>query len=110
MGSIKVNRKTAERLISDGYTIKVIPCKVRLRNLWFESARISLKKLNELGTDFEKFINEYSYYNCNNELGKHPSYYLDVNFSLAGSIGNSCLGYKQAIKLYNELKTEHENF
>ena len=107
MGSIKVNRKTAERLINEGYTIKLIPCKVRLENLWIEPSYVTLEKLNEWDTNFEKFVNAYSYYNCNSELGNHLAYYLNVEFSLAGSVGSSCLGYKQAIKLYNELKNRY---
>lgn len=110
MGSIKVNKKTAERLIKEGYTIKLIPCNVHLKNLWFLPAYVTQLKLNNWGLDFEKFVNEYQFYNCNKELGKHPAYYLDVAFSFGGSCDNRCLGYKQAIKLYNELKTEHDSF
>lgn len=59
MGSIKINKKAAEKLIKEGYTVKLLPCNIRLASLWFEPSRCNTEMLNDYGTTFEKFSNEY---------------------------------------------------
>ena len=110
MGSIKVTRDAARKLVRDGYTIKLIPSRIRLKNLWMEPAFMSKDILEKNDSDFEKFVNEYSYYNCNNaEVGYYPAFYIHVDFTLAGYT-DSALGYRQALKKYTELEKEHEDF
>lgn len=110
MGSIQVNKTTARKLIEDGYTIKLVPCNIRLKNLWFEPYYVSDKTLKESDRTFDQMVNEYEYYNCNNpEMGRYPHYYLHLDFSLDGHLG-SCLSYKHALLLYNQIKERASTF
>ena len=105
---IQVNKRTAEKLINNGYAIRMIPCKLRLSQIWFEPAVVTFDKLAEWNTDFTKFVNEYTYYNCNNEVGKHPSYFLYGNFSMGGEYGIH--SYEDALKIYKMYENEAKRF
>lgn len=106
---IKVNRKTAEMLVTEGYRVRVLPCKVRLKNLWFQPAEIDAIKLLEWDTTFTKFVNEYTYYNCGVELGNYPSFYLYGDFTMGGA-WDKCYGYEEALAMYQLLKQEAKAF
>lgn len=105
---IQVNKRTAEKLINNGYTIRMIPCKLRLRNIWFEPAEINFEKLAEWDTNFTKFVNEYIYYNCNNETGTRPSYFLYASFTMCVEYGIH--GYEDALRIYRMYENETKRF
>ena len=107
MGSIKVNKITAQKLINAGYTIKMLPCKMRFGSLWFEPAYIDKNKLDKWDITFEQFINEYTFYNCNAEQGKYPHYYLSMDFTLDNYTAG-CYTYNEAIATYKavEMRTK----
>lgn len=106
---IQVNKRTAEKLINKGYTIRMIPCKLRLGNIWFAPAEIDAMKLADWGINFTMFVNEYIYYNCNNnEVGRHPHYFLYGDFTMGGEQGIH--GYKDAVRIYEEAKAEAKRF
>lgn len=70
----RVVKKTAYNNFNTGKTILVIPVNVRFNNMWIQPTSICKKSINET---FDSFINHYSYYNCNNELGNYPKYYIE---------------------------------
>ena len=73
----KINKRVAKKLIDKGYTVHVVACKVRpYNNMWIAPAEINKTKLSEYGVTFDQFINEFTFYNCNSELGYYPGYYL----------------------------------
>ena len=110
MGSIRVNKAAARRLIDEGYTIKLIPCNIRLKNLYFEPMYVTKEKLDEGHLTFNQLVNEYEYYNCNTrEMGYYSAYYLYMDFTLWGH-DESPLTYSRAIELYKENKKEAEDF
>lgn len=61
----KENKKT--------WRIYAIPCKANINSLWvefFEKECVGVE-------DFEKWVNEVMYYNCNNEMGRYLHYYIE---------------------------------
>ena len=70
----KVTKATVKKLIKDNGSIEVslIPCKSNLNSIWISPIKINISSLEEL----ERTVNEYSYYNCNNEVGNYPHYYI----------------------------------
>lgn len=72
-GYTRVSKRKARRLFMEGVEILVLPCKVNPANVWEMTARMSNSSIE----DFEKWLNEYSYYSCNyNELGRYPAFYI----------------------------------
>ena len=69
----KVNKTRARNLYNKGVMITLIPCKVRTLTGIVQPAHIR----KQPGTDFDTILNEYEYYNCNNELGKYAHFYVD---------------------------------
>jgi len=72
----KINKSRARKLYNKGIKIHVVACKVRpINNPWIQP--FELIKGSD-GSDFDKHINEFEYYNCSyNELGYYAAYYID---------------------------------
>ena len=69
---IRVYQNKAKRLFNEGQNIYLIPSNCSpLCNTWIETTIIN----NSMG-NFEKIINEYSYYNCNSEMGNKIHFYI----------------------------------
>lgn len=73
----RVNKTKAKKLYNEGYNILVMPCNYgQLNNLWTIDVEIN----NRSNKDFNNVINEFIYYNCNNEVGKYPNFYINEKF------------------------------
>ena len=71
----RVSKVTAKKLFNNGVTIGILPCKVRPLNPWIDI----VFRDNENNFSFDKWVNAYSFYNCNySELGKYPAFYVEV--------------------------------
>ena len=71
----KIDKKKARSLYNAGYTIYLVPCKVRPddQGPWIRPYSISKKE----GESFDDHVNAYEYYNCNfNELGYYAAFYI----------------------------------
>ena len=58
------------------FEIYVLPCKVRINNIWMSPYKI-------VANSYDKFQDEcskYMYYNCNSELGEHLNYYITETY------------------------------
>lgn len=68
----RVCKKSARR-IHETESILVTACKTNVNSPW---AHFSELKVDE---DFDMFVDEFSYYNCNTERGKYPAFYVSMN-------------------------------
>ena len=72
MEFVKINKTQARKLHSEGRRIFCLPNKVNPHSMWMSPAEISVDR------DFDKFCNEYQYYNCGTtELGKSIAFYKE---------------------------------
>lgn len=67
----KINKATAEKMYASGKTIRLCASKINPCNIWGFYADID----NSSGRTFNQIVNEFSYYNCNDETGKRVCYY-----------------------------------
>ena len=72
----RISKKQARKLFDDGRTIIVVPCKCRLFTGWNLECIIDGYNVEEPDRTFDKIINMFIYYNCNNELGYYPAFYI----------------------------------
>lgn len=69
----RVDKRVARRLYNLGSKIYLLPCNCRLGSYWFGSGC----PIDILGhRSFEAQVNEFEYYNCDNERGRYASYYI----------------------------------
>lgn len=62
----RINKTKARNLFESGVQLYIAPNNGRI-----------LHKFDKKGCDgFDKFVNEYIYYNCCTELGKYPAFYI----------------------------------
>ena len=79
--------RTAKKLFNQGFLIRVVPNKINPNNIWGLYADIkkldcnSIQEMDDIRycNDFNFIINNFKYYNCNNETGLYCSFYLLEN-------------------------------
>jgi hypothetical protein len=68
---IRVSKPKARTLYEKGLEVHIVPCNFSPDNYYMPASPIP-KDL-----DFDKFIRDYSIYNCvNRETGKYPAFYV----------------------------------
>ena len=72
----RINKTKARNLFNQGIDIMIVPCNVApdYSNMWIQPYMIN----NQAGFSFDQLINNFEYYNCNdNETGLYTAYYID---------------------------------
>lgn len=72
---IRVNKKVARQMYNNGKQIWLIPDMMRLNNAWQSPCPISTKD-NGGDREFDIRVNEFRYYNCDNERGRGVKYFV----------------------------------
>lgn len=68
----QINKTVARKLYNEGKTFWMTACNMRPEcGILINSAH------REYDEDFNKLVNAFVYYNCNNETGRYPRYYID---------------------------------
>lgn len=70
----RTNKATAKKLFMDGEEVILVPSMCGPLSMF--AIRIKKQPYQTL-LDFERLINEFSYYNCNNETGRRVHYYTN---------------------------------
>ena len=78
---------TAKKLFEAGAKIRIVPNKINPNNIWglcadikkLESSSIQVMDDVRYCNDFNFIVNNFSYYNCNNETGLYLHFYLLEN-------------------------------
>lgn len=70
----KVTLATVKKMIRENkkFQLKLVPNKTNPYNCWGIGHTVNI----ECGTEIEKVVNSFIYYNCNNELGMGVHYYI----------------------------------
>lgn len=70
----RISKAKARKLYNAGTSIMVVPHKVNPENNWGIGVITDIEYWDH--PSFEKFLNEFVWYNCQyEELGKYPAYY-----------------------------------
>ncbi len=73
----RITKVAARKLFNSGEKIYICACNLRPGSPWFPEIQVD----NSICRDFEKVVNDFTFYNCiNNETGKYPSYYRACYF------------------------------
>ena len=73
----QINVRTAKKLFENGKELYLIPSNMVFDSLWYHP--MSVKKETAHTENFDHIINEFSYYNCDNERGKYIQYFVRVS-------------------------------
>lgn len=70
----RIRKPTARKLFAEGKSFWIVPCNLRPEF----GLLINGDTLHSASwEDFEKFLNCFIYYNCNNDSGRYPAFYTD---------------------------------
>jgi len=81
----QVQKRTAEKLFKEGKTIYLLPCKVCHVGTWVHFIDVNISRYDSYDlqrfTDnghcpFQQTIADFTWYNCNSDLGLHASFYI----------------------------------
>lgn len=73
-GYDRISKTAAKRRFTEGKETYVVPCKVRIGGPWYNEAPRIMR--HDYGDTFDSWINAFTAYNCNYELGYYPAYYV----------------------------------
>jgi hypothetical protein len=71
----RINKRVARLVYERGGRLWVVPHKVNPTHPIF-GAGLGICKDDLPETGFDAFINGFTYYNCTNELGRYPAFYV----------------------------------
>jgi hypothetical protein len=71
-GYKRITKRNAERLYGLGQPVLFCPVKLIPGGVWGNGCIITKKE----GTTFEKQLNAFEFYNCNNETGNYTAFYI----------------------------------
>lgn len=69
----KIDKRAARKLYDNNQPVFIIPCKCSPGAMWLTG----FEMVKEDQT-FDQFVNAFTYYNCNYELGYYPAFYKEV--------------------------------
>lgn len=69
----RVSKIKARRLFDENKAIYLIPAKCRFTTTGFV---VPIKICNDGDRSFDSIVNEFEYYNCNQELGGYAAFYV----------------------------------
>lgn len=69
---VKVDKRKARKLFYKGATVYLWACKANIFSPW-----CSYCYANNAEVDFDIFVNEFEYYNCNYEMGYYAKYFVE---------------------------------
>jgi len=73
----KINKRQARKAFNEGKEIILVPCKVNPTNdIWGISYTTQKDNQDVKGVSFDKIVDLFEMYNCNNELGNYTAYYI----------------------------------
>lgn len=72
----QINIRKAEKLYRDGVDIYVHPCNMLFDSVWQSPYKMNIKDSMWGSENFNARINDYKYYNCDNERGKYPHFFI----------------------------------
>lgn len=76
----QVTAPMAKKAYEEGKTIWMHPCMMRVNNVWQSPMPTSKKRVEDnaftCGSTFENIVNDFRYYNCDNERGKYPIFFV----------------------------------
>ena len=68
----RITKPQARKIYENGGGVYIIPAKCYPSGVWVSAYMMQ----NTNGArPFDSVVNEYTYYNCNNYLGKYPAFY-----------------------------------
>lgn len=74
---VRITKKQAECLYKTKQEFYICPCKVNPESPWGWVCRICPKNDEYTEKTFETLLNEFHYYNSNNEIGYYPAFYMN---------------------------------
>lgn len=71
---VRVDKRKAEKYFLAGATILVLSCNMRFDNFWQHPCPLQKDKTHAI--NFEYWVDEFEFYNCDSERGYYAKFYV----------------------------------
>lgn len=68
----RISKTTARKMFNEGNEIWICACNMQPKT----GILLNISNYTGLARDFDRIVNAFQYYNCNNECGRYPAYYI----------------------------------
>lgn len=75
----QVNKIAAKKAYERGETVYFLACNMHPNGRWQRPAPFNRNEMVFDNVAFESCVSEYRYYNCDNERGKYPIFFVELN-------------------------------
>lgn len=76
----QVSAPVAKKAYEDNKPVWLHPCNMKVSNPWQNPMPTNKKRIEDNaftnGSTFENIVNDFRYYNCDNERGKYPIFFV----------------------------------
>ena len=72
----RIDKRKARKMYNAGQEVGIIPCKCNPASIWFNGFTMINDPSQEETRDFDSYVNEFEYFNCNAEMGRYAAFYL----------------------------------
>ena len=74
----RISKNAARKLWESNQNFTMVPCKLSPYRLGALCTNCDLSSEDiECRRSFDKLVNEFTFYNCNNETGRYPAFYIE---------------------------------
>jgi hypothetical protein len=74
---VRISKAAARKHYDAGEQILLCPCNLVPLSSW--NTGFIVKQYSKHPTDFETYVNKFTFYNCNNETGYYLTFYKIIN-------------------------------
>ena len=86
-GYTRITKAAARRAYEGGQVVRITACKLSPVNIWGAYSDAQRERFTEVAgngfnttvarsREFDTVVNAFTYYNCNNECGRYPAFYV----------------------------------
>lgn len=73
----RINKTTARKMWNEGHNFIIVPCKCSPAGIGALYTETDLSEDYSTRRPFDTFVNEFEFYNCNNETGRYAAFYTE---------------------------------
>ncbi len=78
----QVSINVAEKAYNEGKQLWLHPCNMKVNNTWQTPMPLCKSEIDNnaflVGSTFKAMVNDFKFYNCDNERGKYPIFFVEA--------------------------------
>lgn len=73
----RITKRKARDYFAAGGVVRLLPCNIAPGTLWLGDGLPITKRCGEDDASFDRYVNAFTFHNCNHEVGYYPAFYVE---------------------------------